>query len=152
RLDPVRRWRRVWFRRRDRYRHRPVSCPRAGRGRAIVQLQIPRPWDGPDAQLNRLPVTLPPHAPGLKVGLLGGSFNPPHAGHRAISLFAMRRLGLDRVWWLVTPGNPLKSNRRLPPLAARMAAARRIARHPRIDVTGFEQEIGTRYTIDMLVW
>ena len=117
-----------------------------------MQLQIPHPRNGPDAQLSRLPVTLPPHAPGLKVGLLGGSFNPPHAAHRAISLFAMRRLGLDRMWWVVTPGNPLKSNRGLPPLELRMLAARRVARHPRIDVTGFEQQIGTRYTIDTLVW
>ena len=71
---------------------------------------------------------------------------------RAISLFTMRRLGLDRMWWVVTPGNPLKTNHSLPPLEVRIAAARRVARHPRIDVTGFEQEIGTRYTADMLVW
>jgi nicotinate-nucleotide adenylyltransferase len=97
-------------------------------------------------------ISLPPHAPGLKIGLLGGSFNPPHAAHRAVSLFALKRLGLDRVWWLVTPGNPLKSGNGLPSLEARVAAARRIARHPRIDVTDFEEGIGTRYTFDMLLW
>lgn len=97
-------------------------------------------------------ISLPPHAPGLKIGLLGGSFNPPHAAHRAVSLFALKRLGLDRVWWLVTPGNPLKSANGLPSLEARVAAARKIARHPRIDVTDFEQDIGTRYTFDMLLW
>jgi nicotinate-nucleotide adenylyltransferase len=97
-------------------------------------------------------VRLPPHAPGLRIGLLGGSFNPPHAAHRAISLFAMKRLGLDRMWWLVTPGNPLKDARQLPPLAERIAAAKRMARHPRIDVTGLEAVIKTRYSIDTLAW
>jgi nicotinate-nucleotide adenylyltransferase len=97
-------------------------------------------------------INLPPHAPGLKIGLLGGSFNPPHAAHRAVSLFALKRLGLDRVWWLVTPGNPLKSENGLPTLEARVAAARKMADHPRIDVTDFEQTIGTRYTVDMLLW
>jgi nicotinate-nucleotide adenylyltransferase len=93
---------------------------------------------------------LPPHGPGLKVGLLGGSFNPAHQAHRAVSLFAMKRLGLDRVWWLVTPGNPLKDTRGLPPLAHRMAAARRMAAHPRIDVTDLEAAIGTRFTCDTI--
>jgi nicotinate-nucleotide adenylyltransferase len=95
---------------------------------------------------------LPPHGPGLKVGLLGGSFNPPHRAHVAISLFAMTRLRLDRVWWLVTPGNPLKDTHLLPPLAERMAAARRIAKHPRIDVTDIEAAIGTRFTSDIIAW
>src|SRR5271165_198630 len=53
-------------------------------------------------------LVLPPHAPGMRIGLFGGSFNPPHAAHRAASLYALKRLGLDRIWWLVTPGNPLK--------------------------------------------
>jgi nicotinate-nucleotide adenylyltransferase len=95
---------------------------------------------------------LPPHAPGLKIGLLGGSFDPPHRAHRAVSLFAMRRLGLDRMWWLVTPGNPLKDTRRLPPLADRLEAARRLAAHPRIDVTDLEAAIGTRFTCDTIEW
>jgi nicotinate-nucleotide adenylyltransferase len=89
---------------------------------------------------------LPRHAPGMRIGLLGGSFNPPHAGHRLVSLTALKRLALDRVWWLVTPGNPLKDSAGLPPLAVRMATARALARHPRIDVTGFEAAIGTRHT------
>jgi nicotinate-nucleotide adenylyltransferase len=95
---------------------------------------------------------LPPHGPGQRVGLLGGSFNPPHLAHREISLFAMKRLGLERVWWLVTPGNPLKSAKRLPSLDQRVAAAQRVARHPRIAVTDAEAAIGTRYTIDTLLW
>jgi nicotinate-nucleotide adenylyltransferase len=93
---------------------------------------------------------LPPHARGLRVGLFGGSFNPPHAAHRAAALFALHRLRLDQVWWLVTPGNPLKDSRDLPPLADRIAAARRIACHPRIRVTGVEAAFGTRYTCDTL--
>lgn len=98
-----------------------------------------------------LPV-LPPHAPGLRVGLFGGSFNPPHDGHRLASLIALKRLQLDRVWWIVTPGNPLKDNRALPPQAERMAAARALARHPRIDITGFEAQIDTRFTYDTIVY
>jgi nicotinate-nucleotide adenylyltransferase len=93
---------------------------------------------------------LPPHAPGLRVGLYGGSFNPPHAGHRHVSLLALKRLNLDRVWWLVTPGNPLKERDGLPATAERVAAARHLTAHPRIAVTGFEEAIGTRYTIDTL--
>jgi nicotinate-nucleotide adenylyltransferase len=100
------------------------------------------------AALPSPPRAIPPHAAGLRIGLLGGSFNPPHEAHRAISLFAMRRLGLDRVWWLVTPGNPLKEGRALRTLRERMTAAAAVARHPRIDVSCLETVIGTRYTID----
>lgn len=96
------------------------------------------------------PGSLPPHAPGLRIGLFGGSFNPPHPAHRAASLMALKRLQLDHVWWLVTPGNPLKDTRGLPPLDARIAAARRLARHPRIHVTGIEVALGTRYTCETL--
>jgi nicotinate-nucleotide adenylyltransferase len=95
-------------------------------------------------------ISLPPHPPGLRIGLYGGSFNPPHAGHRHVTLLALKRLKLDRVWWIVTPGNPLKELAGLAPLPERMAAARALARHPRIDVTGFEAEIGARYTLDTL--
>ena len=84
----------------------------------------------------------------MRIGLFGGTFDPPHQAHRAACLIAMQRLGLDRVWWLVTPGNPLKDTRGLSPLERRIAAARALAHHPRIDVTGFEAEIGARYTYD----
>jgi nicotinate-nucleotide adenylyltransferase len=94
--------------------------------------------------------SLPPHPPGLRIGLYGGSFNPPHAGHLHVGLLALKRLRLDRIWWLVTPGNPLKELGGLPPLAERMAAAQALARHPRLAVTGFEAEIGARYTLDSL--
>ena len=93
---------------------------------------------------------LPPYAAGLRVGLLGGSFNPPHLAHRAISLFAIKRLRLDRVWWLVTPGNPLKDNGGLHELEERARAARELAADPRIDVTCLESVIGTRYTVDTI--
>jgi nicotinate-nucleotide adenylyltransferase len=93
---------------------------------------------------------LPPHSDGLRVGLLGGSFNPPHLAHRAISLFALKRLKLDRVWWLVTPGNPLKDNGGLHALADRMEAARKMAADPRIDISCLESVIGTRYTADTI--
>lgn len=95
---------------------------------------------------------LPPHCAGMRIGLLGGSFNPPHAGHRLTTLTAMKRLRLHRVWWLVTPGNPLKENSGLPALARRVAAAQHVAAHPRISVTGLEAEIGTRYTYDTVLW
>ena len=91
---------------------------------------------------------LPPHTPGMKIGLFGGTFDPPHDAHRAACLIAMRRLDLDLVWWLVTPGNPLKDTRGLSPLAQRIAAAQGLARHPRIVVTGLEAAIGARYTYD----
>jgi nicotinate-nucleotide adenylyltransferase len=93
---------------------------------------------------------LPPHAPGLRIGLFGGSFNPAHDGHRLASLTALRRLQLDRVWWLVTPGNPLKDNARLPSLERRIAFAREIADHARIQPTGIEARLRTRYTADTL--
>lgn len=93
---------------------------------------------------------IPFHSNGMRIGLLGGSFNPPHAAHRAISLFAMKRLQLDRVWWLVSPGNPLKKANGPHDIAERIAAARKVAQHPRIDVSGLESIIGTRYTVDTI--
>jgi nicotinate-nucleotide adenylyltransferase len=92
---------------------------------------------------------IPPYGAGQHIGLLGGSFNPPHEAHRAISLYAMKRLRLDGVWWLVSPGNPLKADAPRD-FAARIAAATHVAHHPRIAVSGFEAEAGTRYTIDTL--
>ena len=84
-----------------------------------------------------------------RIGLLGGSFNPAHAGHRHISLEAMRVLGLDEVWWLVSPGNPLKEGAKdMAPFEARLASAEEAAKGTRIRVSDFEQRRGTRYTID----
>ena len=101
-----------------------------------------------DQAIPDLRVVLPPHAPGMRIGLFGGTFDPPHAAHRAATLLAMKRLGLDRVWWLVTPGNPLKSDSTLRDLSERMEAARHVAHDPRIEVSCLESVIGTRYTVD----
>jgi len=79
---------------------------------------------------------------------LGGSFNPAHEGHRHISLEALRRLRLDELWWLVSPGNPLKSKDGMAPLAARLGSARVMARHARIRPTDIEAALGTRYAVD----
>jgi nicotinate-nucleotide adenylyltransferase len=91
-------------------------------------------------------------APRLRIGLLGGSFNPAHEGHRAISLEALKRLRLDRVWWLVSPQNPLKPTDQTTDLEQRLTAARAVADHPRVVVTDLERRIGTRYTVDTLRW
>jgi len=93
---------------------------------------------------------LPPHGPGQAIGLFGGTFNPPHSGHRQASLSALRRLGLDQVWWMVTPGNPLKENGNLPSLDERMLAAAEVASHPRIAISGAEAMFATRYTADLI--
>ena len=86
----------------------------------------------------------------LRVGLLGGSFNPAHGGHRRITLFAIQALGLDEVWWLVSPGNPLKPAAGMASLAARAASARAQARRAPIRVTTIERDLGTRFTVDTL--
>lgn len=86
----------------------------------------------------------------MAVGLFGGSFNPPHSGHALVCETAIRRLRLDQVWWMVTPGNPLKDTGGLKPLADRIAMSRSVARDPRIRVTAFEAGRHTRYTADTL--
>jgi nicotinate-nucleotide adenylyltransferase len=95
---------------------------------------------------------LPPFTAGMRIGLLGGSFNPPHEGHALITRLALRRLGLDRVWWLVTPGNPLKSLTGLTALKARIEAARRLDVGPRVVVGDIEAQIDSRFTYDTLLW
>ncbi len=85
----------------------------------------------------------------MRIGLLGGSFDPPHAAHRAISVTALKRLGLDQVWWLVTPGNPLKRDSKPASLEGRVKSAIKLARHPRIEVTGFA--FRSAFTIDLLI-
>jgi nicotinate-nucleotide adenylyltransferase len=86
----------------------------------------------------------------IATGLLGGSFNPAHRGHRRVSAAAIRALGLDELWWLVSPGNPLKPVEGMAPLPARLASARRLARGLPIRATAIEAELGTRYTVDTL--
>src|SRR5688500_16947189 len=108
----------------------------------------------PVVRINR-PITsaeVPRRTPRLGVGLLGGSFNPAHQGHLAISLEALKRLNLDRVCWLVSPQNPLKPADETADLEKRLAGARAIARHPQLVVSDLERRIGTRYTADTLEW
>ncbi len=90
--------------------------------------------------------TLPPSASGMRIGLFGGSFNPIHDGHLLVMEETLRRLALDALWVLVTPGNPLKNNSALPSLSERVLAARARITDPRIRVTGFEAEKGFAYT------
>lgn len=97
-----------------------------------------------------LTLNLPPAAAGLGIGVMGGSFNPPHAGHRTVAETALRRLRLDRLWWVVSPGNPLKPSSDLEGLDARLAAVRALARDPRMSASGLEAALGTRYTVDTL--
>src|SRR6185369_1895157 len=118
-LDPVRRWRRVRAGGRDRHCNGAASCPRAGRARGADDLQVAGPGHGAGAALIRT---------GPKTGLLGGSFNPAHGAHRGISLAVLKALALDEVWWLVSPGNPLKDAAGMAPLAARFGSAVRQAR------------------------
>lgn len=91
---------------------------------------------------------LPTHAPGMRIGLYGGSFNPPHAAHLMVAKTALRRLDLDRVWLLVSPGNPLKKSSDLAPLDERVEQTRALMDDTRICVTALESALGTRYTID----
>ena len=101
--------------------------------------------------LNQSSITsLPPAYPGMRIGLFGGSFNPPHEGHRLVALQALRRLGLDAVWLLVSPGNPLKDRADLAPLAERVGATRAMVDHPHVRVTGFEASRGFTYTYETL--
>lgn len=92
---------------------------------------------------------LPLALPGMRIGLLGGSFDPAHDGHVHITEEALRRFGLDRIWWLVSPGNPLKAHGPAP-LATRIAAAQAVMRNPRVQVTGIEANLGTRMTRDTI--
>ena len=93
---------------------------------------------------------LPPHAPRMRIGLFGGSFNPAHDGHRLVALQCLKRLQLDAVWLIASPGNPLKDHSSLAPLATRVTQTRALMDHPRIEVTGFEAEHGFTYTYDSL--
>ena len=116
-----------------------LSAPRSRR-RPVARLPCPS-----------APAPAAPRSPALRVGLLGGSFNPAHDGHRYISLEALRRLRLDQVWWLVSPQNPLKRRAGMAPLVERVAMAARVARHPRLRVLPLETRLGTRYTVDTLL-
>ena len=110
-------------------------------------------WSGVTARSVPEPLAPNPLSPlwnGRKVGLLGGSFNPAHQAHLLVSQTALRRLGLDEVWWLVSPQNPLKSADGMAPLADRLAGARLVATDRRIRPTDIESVLGTRFTTDTI--
>lgn len=98
----------------------------------------------------RLYLRMPHAEKGMAIGLFGGSFNPPHEGHVLVAETALRRLRLDALWWVVTPGNPLKAGREQPSLAQRIALSEGLARDPRIKVTAFEAGAAVRYTADTI--
>jgi len=102
--------------------------------------------------LDRRALGPPPAYPGMRIGLLGGSFNPPHPGHRHIAETALRRLDLDQVWLIVTPGNPIKDHGELTALSQRLAATRATVSHPRILATGFEAALPSAYTARTLAF
>ena len=106
----------------------------------------------PLGDFGSLRVRTPLALPGQRVGIMGGSFNPAHDGHRIVAETAVKRLGLDQLWWVVTPGNPLKVNDALPLLSQRMSAARRFARGRKMKITSFEAELGTPYTAATLAF
>lgn len=111
--------------------------------RPVVRIARPVRGPGGDGPAGK-------RRPALRVGLLGGSFNPAHQGHLAISVMALRTFRLDRVRWLVSPGNPLKPVHGMASFRDRFASAIRLARHPRIEVSDVEQRLGTRYTVDTI--
>jgi nicotinate-nucleotide adenylyltransferase len=110
---------------------------------------MPKP--APDHYLH-VKAHLPHVEPGQAIGLLGGSFNPPHAAHRMISETALKRLGLDKVWWIVTPGNPLKRHSELAPIGERLRLCRALANTRRIEVTDFETDLPSAYTYSTLAF
>jgi nicotinate-nucleotide adenylyltransferase len=103
-----------------------------------------------EEEIDRRYLRMPHAERGMIVGLFGGSFNPPHQGHALVAEIAIKRLALDQLWWMVTPGNPLKSRRELLPLAERIALSERLARHPAMKVTAFERNFGTSFTANTL--
>ncbi len=104
-----------------------------------------------ELRLDRATLKMPFVSSGMVVGLFGGSFNPPHAGHVLVADTALRRLALDQLWWMVTPGNPLKKNGPpLAPLAERVARSQKLVDNPKIKVTAFEQAFGERHTVKVL--
>src|SRR5476649_575214 len=135
---------------------RPAACMRAGRSgwsssrptRTSCAARVRSAHELLAVMSARHPMPGVPRDTRRRIGLLGGSFNPAHEGHRHVSLEALRRLGLDEVWWLVSPQNPLKSGDGMEPLATRLARAKQLARHPHIKVEAPELLLGTRYTLD----
>ncbi len=105
-----------------------------------------------EQKIDRRYLAMPHIERGMAVGLFGGSFNPPHEGHLLVAEIALRRLGLDQLWWMVTPGNPLKSRSELASLADRLSMSEKLVQDPRIKVTAFEKSLEGSYTADTLAF
>ncbi len=155
RLHPVLRWRRVRVWRGNRDRDGTPPCARAGRAGAVDDLSVSRARQRPGAPLSCRPRARDPlprfgDRRRMRIGLLGGSFNPAHAGHRHIAQLALRRLRLDQVWLMVSPGNVLKPRAGMAPFERRLASAAALADGRRLLATGIEATLGTRYSIDTL--
>lgn len=105
-----------------------------------------------EENIERRHLIMPPSTRGMVIGLFGGSFNPPHAGHALVAEIALRRLNLDQLWWMVTPGNPLKSRGNLAPLSTRLALSEKLIHDPAVKVTAFEKSLGTSYTARTLAF
>jgi nicotinate-nucleotide adenylyltransferase len=105
-----------------------------------------------EQKVDRRYLMMPHVKRGMAIGLFGGSFNPPHEGHLLVAEIALRRLGLDQLWWMVTPGNPLKSRSELASLADRIAMSNALIHDPRIKVTAFEKTLDGSYTADTLTF
>jgi nicotinate-nucleotide adenylyltransferase len=103
-----------------------------------------------EQNIDRRYLTMPHVERGMAVGLFGGSFNPPHEGHLLVAEIALRRLGLDQLWWIVTPGNPLKNHSELATLPERIEMSQKLIKDPRIKITAFEKTLGGSYTADAL--
>ncbi|MBB4104167.1 nicotinate-nucleotide adenylyltransferase [Allorhizobium borbori] len=105
-----------------------------------------------EEKIERRHLIMPQSTRGMIIGLFGGSFNPPHAGHALVAEIALRRLNLDQLWWMVTPGNPLKSRGNLAPLCERLALSEKLVHDPAVKVTAFEKSLGTSYTARTLAF
>lgn len=110
----------------------------------------PRPWQVPAPGLAAPGLQPRRTANGRRIGILGGSFNPAHEGHRYISLLALKRLQLDQVWWMISPQNPLKACAEIAPFKQRHRTAEGVAAHPRLRVTDIERTLGTVHTVDTM--
>lgn len=107
-----------------------------------------RPISGQNRKRDWL--KLPHCEAGNRIGIFGGSFNPPHSGHKMVADTVLKRLDLDQIWWFVTPGNPLKDHSALAPLEFRLEQTQTLANHPRMKVTAYEKVLGTHYTAKTL--
>jgi nicotinate-nucleotide adenylyltransferase len=129
-----------------------IKTARYSDARHTTKRANPSMQQSPSNRPARITARPPLAGPGQTIGLLGGSFNPPHIAHRLISEVALKRLGLDKVWWVVSPGNPLKKRNETAPLAERLKLCRAMANNPHIVITDFEADLPSPYTASTLAF